>query len=148
MKRLARSMLLLLGLGATVIPVHAEESGSNIFFDILRQQMATEETTTDNRTYSAIVAGRDCEERSSHDMDCTFRVGRDLELWINGIGQNDTEISFVNSRSEGDYYGLYDMRRRCVVVKPGRDSRHHDVAYISPADGRPYTSARDCERAR
>ena len=148
MKRLARSMLLLLGLGGAVVAIGAEESGGNIFFDILRQQMGVEEATPDNRTYSAIVAGRDCEERSSRDMDCTFRVGRDLEIWINGIGQADTEISFVNSRSDGDYYGLYDMRHRCVVVKPGRDSRHHDVAYISPADGRAYASVRDCERAR
>ncbi len=147
MRGYAHSTLLLLALLALAGPSGGAEEGGNIFFDILRQQMGGEAANSENRTYSAIVAGKDCEEHSAGDMDCTYRVGRDLEIWINGIGQADTEISFVNSRADGDYFGLYDLRRRCLVVKPGRDSRHHDVAYISPANGRPYTSVRDCERA-
>ena len=44
---------------------------------------------------------------NSQQLECTYQVGKDLNVSITGIGQPDTAITYMKSDFEGDFYATY-----------------------------------------
>lgn len=76
--------------------------------------------------------------KKTHDnkLNCTYKIGKDLEIWIKGIGLPDTGVTFAKSNFEGVFYAPLGMRHLCVVVS-GRFLMQ-GVAFISPKNGKVY----------
>jgi hypothetical protein len=81
-------------------------------------------------------------------MDCRYKVGKDLEFTIAGIGQPDTGVTFVKSSFEGDFYASFGIQHGCVIVKRGQKAvtsqelsgpdSAFDFAFVSPKNGKVY----------
>ncbi len=99
-----------------------------------------------NNTYDETIAGKSCEEDTRQQINCTYKIGEDLEIWISGIGLSDTGVTFAKSNFEGDYYATFGMLHLCVVVKSGRDLSQ-GFAFISPKNGKVYKDWEQCRRA-
>jgi len=94
-------------------------------------------------TYEKTLAGKSCEEDSRQQINCTYKIGKDLEIWINGIGLPDTGVTFAKSNVEGDFYATFGMRHLCVVVS-GR-LLMQGIAFISPKNGKVYKDWETCK---
>lgn len=108
-------------------------------------------------TYDEVLKGKQCAAHSnSQTLSCQYRVGADLHLSIDGIGQEDTGVTFMRSNAEGDFYATYGILHGCVVVKRG-NKRYSpepvgpdpmsDYAFISPRNGKVYRSWPQCKFA-
>ncbi len=86
------------------------------------------------------------------EIECKYRVGRDLELTIVGVGEPDASIWFERSSGyDGDYIAGFSFESRCVVVQPGAAAAKlrgptamADVAFISPRSGKVFSDADEC----
>jgi hypothetical protein len=91
------------------------------------------------------VAGKRCNQ-NTQTISCRYKVGKDLEFTIDGIGDPDTGISFLHSNFDGDYFATFGLRHGCVIVKHGRDPRlPPDFAFVSPRNGKVYKTWEDCK---
>ena len=103
-----------------------------------------------NDTYVKTLAGKSCKEGSTQQIECTYKIGKDLEITIYGIGIAETGVNFDKSNIDGDYYASFGMLHLCVIVKPGRVSDdyalYNDIAFISPKNGKVYRDWVKCQR--
>ena len=96
-----------------------------------------------NETYDKTLAGKSCKEESQQQITCTYKIGKDLEIWIAGIGLADTGIYFAKSDFDGDYYASFGMQHLCVIIKSGKNLLQ-GVAFISPKNGKVYNNWEAC----
>jgi len=91
-----------------------------------------------------------CRENSRGDTECDYRVGRSLHFSIVGVGKPDASIYFYAASFEGDYFAVLGLSHGCVVVRPGKASgrsRQADLAFVSPRNGRVYSTWEACRDA-
>ena len=96
-------------------------------------------------TYDAVLAGKKCQEDDYQQLNCSYKVGKDLHIEIAGIGQEDTGIAFLKSNFKGDYYGKYGLLHGCVIVN---GEGFADYAFISPKNGKVYKSWKNCKHQK
>lgn len=106
-------------------------------------------------TYDAIVTGMSCRQNVVRSIECSYRVGRDLEFLIYGVGEVDAGITFLRSSgTDGDYYAIFSLLHGCVTVAPGTArlprtaGDDSDFAFVSPYDGKAYRKWENCYHAR
>lgn len=97
-----------------------------------------------NETYDKTLAGKSCKEESQQQINCTYKIGKDLEILIAGIGLPDTGITFAKSDIDGDYYASFGMQHLCVIIKSGKDLLQ-GFAFISPQNGKVYPNWEACQ---
>jgi hypothetical protein len=102
-------------------------------------------------TYDAVLDGMSCRQHTSGRMDCEFRVGRGLQFAVNGVGQEDVVITFVQADTAGDYTASVVPLHGCVVVKPipsaSQPATADSVAtfaFVSPKTGKVYRTWATC----
>lgn len=98
-------------------------------------------------TFKDVTGGMKCAQNSFGDMECNYRVGRSLHFAIAGVGRPDASIYFYAASFDGDYYAIMGLSHPCVVVKPGRasgDGRIFDIAFVSPHNGKVYSTWETC----
>ena len=108
-------------------------------------------------TYNLVAKGKSCVEGESHQLECTYQVGKDLNISIAGIGQSDTSVTFFKSNFAGDSYATYGLRHGCIIVKRGDKGitnnqlngpgSYTDYAFISPKNGKVYSNWEECQTA-
>ena len=101
---------------------------------MLLAQIAWAETTA----YDAALSGKKCEE-TNQQINCTYKVGKDLEFSVDGIGTAWTGVTFLRSKGlEGDYYPSFGLRHGCVIIRHGKASKlfGRDFAFVSPKNGK------------
>lgn len=96
--------------------------------------------------YEETLAEKSCKEDITQEISCTYKIGKDLEIEINGIGSPYTGVSFLKSNSQGDYYGAFGMQHLCVTIKSGMYPIEGGVAFISPRTGKVYEDWVKCKR--
>lgn len=96
-------------------------------------------------TYHAVIAGKKChEQRSDQSLVCSYKVGRTLDIEINGIGSRNVSVVFLKSDFHGDYYGQYGlMYGSCVLVNSVKHP--FSIAFISPRNGEVYKTGPECQ---
>ena len=103
-----------------------------------------------NDMYVKTLEGKSCKEDTSQEIFCTYKIGKDLEITIGGIGTSTTGVTFNKSNIDGDYWASFGMLHLCVIVKPGRLSDdfalYDDIAFISPKNGKVYRDWVKCQR--
>jgi hypothetical protein len=105
-------------------------------------------------TYEAVLKGKSCKLQSNgQTLSCDYKVGTDLHVSIDGIGDPDTGITIFRSDFDGDFYVTYGTLHGCLIVKRGPKSYSDklsepggmlDYAFISPRNGKVYTTWREC----
>ena len=101
-----------------------------------------------NQTYQDTVNGKSCKESSNQQIDCVYKIGKDLHIYIAGIGLPDTSISFYASDYDGDYFARVGILHGCIIVVPGQSSKRPlmgNHAFISPKNGKVYEDWRTCK---
>ena len=102
-----------------------------------------------NQTYEDVLAGKSCSVSDSQQLNCDYRVGKDLHIGLAGIGMPDTAIIFFASNFDGDYYGKVGILHGCVIVSPGPSSDDYylpgNLAFISPMNGKVYEDWQSCQ---
>lgn len=97
-------------------------------------------------TYEVTVKGKKCFEKQNQQIECEYKIGKDLHVTISGIGQNDTGITFMKSNYDGDYYATYGLLHSCIIVKPGmKIEKFMDYAFISPRTGKVFKTWQLCK---
>lgn len=78
---------------------------------------STAETST---AYDDVLAGKECEIREYDQViSCHYKVGKDLEFWIYGIGDpSSINITFARSNRDGDYFAVFNLGG-CIIVRHG-----------------------------
>lgn len=100
----------------------------------------------DASTYDIVLSGKKCSERESQQLDCEYRIGKDLWITVAGIGQGDVGVTFMKADFNGDYYATFGLMHSCVVVKPGKKIEAlADFAFISPRTGKVFKSWQECK---
>ena len=100
-----------------------------------------------NEPYKKTMTGKSCKEDTrTQQISCTYEIGKDLLIWIAGIGSPDTSVTFAKSNFEGDYYATFGMLHHCVVVK-SQGNLLQDFAFISPKNGKVYKDWKTCRTA-
>ena len=108
-------------------------------------------------TYDEVLKGKQCATHPDlQALSCEYKVGADLHISIDGVGQEDTGVTFVKSSADGDFYATYGILHGCFVVKrgpkshteaPGGPGSMSDYAFISPRSGKVYRSWSECKSA-
>ena len=94
-------------------------------------------------TYDTVVAGKKCQEDKSQNLSCSYRVGKSLFIEIAGIGLPDTNIAFLKSDYDGDYYGNYGVLHGCIIIHSTKNL--FDMAFVSPRNGKIYITWQECK---
>jgi len=94
-----------------------------------------------NETYEKTIAGKSCDQR----IDCTYKIGKDLEIEILVIGSPWSAITFSKSSINGDYYAQFGMQHFCVIIKPRNWELDSNIAFISPRTGKVYKDWVKCK---
>jgi len=93
--------------------------------------------------YDDTLSGKKCSE-SDQQLNCEYKVGRDLEFSIAGIGVPDTSITFTRTMGlEGEYYASFGLMHGCIIIKHGKNSNlfFKDFAFVSPKNGKVYRTS-------
>ncbi len=107
-------------------------------------------------TFEVVTDGMACKQSPDPNsgMNCSYRIGRDLEIDMAGIGREDASITVTRTRGyDGDYYATFGILHGCIVIKPNLRTartekeflaRADNMAFISPATGHVYKTWREC----
>jgi hypothetical protein len=102
-------------------------------------------------TYERTLQSKSCsEQKRNQQLDCDYKLGADFWLSIAGVGSPVAGISFMKSEFKGQFYGTVAVSHGCVVVKPGSANKvnlPHDMAFISPRNGKVYRDWPSCKAA-
>ncbi len=116
-------------LGLLVFPIAAQAQGAPSVFDV-------------------VVQSASCKQDSNGRRICSYKVGKDLEFTILGVGDGDAHISILRSNWEGDYYARITLNKHCVIVAPGKarapSARMNDFAFVSPRTGKAHRTREEC----
>src|SRR5262245_721636 len=97
-------------------------------------------------TLEAVQAGKKCERyEHTESTGCTYKVGKDLEFEIAGVGKKDASIYFTRGIKDGDYYMKFGVMHGCIIVSSGKNIA--DMAFVSPKNGKFYPSWVACSKA-
>lgn len=108
-------------------------------------------------TYDMVLAGMKCQQpEQSQSMNCSYRVGDDLEFDIPGVGDPDAAVTIMRAKFEGDFYVSVGVggTHHCAIVKPGkrrpamREGVGWDLAFVSPRNGKVYKTWPECREGR
>ncbi len=114
-----------------------------------KQTSAEIRAKTRDTAYENTMAGKKCEEYNNQQLDCKFKVGKDLYFIVVGIGLPDTAVTFMQSNIDGDYYASYGLMHGCVIVKHGKKnfdiSLLVDFAFVSPKNAKVYKTWKECK---
>lgn len=102
-------------------------------------------------TLDLVNASKSCFSQKSGTIECHYKAGKTLEITIVGVGEADGSIIFVQSNEKGDFYAKFQLALGCILVKPGDGNKvNHflDFAFISPTNGKAYSTGMECESAR
>lgn len=81
---------------------------------------------------------------------CEYKVGDQLTFSIKDAGGADTVVGFHLSDIKNEFYAV--LYFGCIVVIPGHaHSKNYDKdygVYVSPKNGRAYTTKTECQSAR
>lgn len=87
--------------------------------------------------------------------DCTYKVGRDLEMTIHGVGQEYAVLVVNKSKYEGDFHAEFGlMWNNCVMIRPGPRNRSYETddssnwVFISLKNAEPYSDFESCHEAK
>ena len=110
--------------------------------------------------YEDALAGKKCKIREFDQViSCEYKVGKDLEFWIYGIGGLPS-ITFVKSNYQGDYYAVLNMGDGCITIRHGQSTDQEmspleeldavqsaltDRAFVSPKSGKVYKDWKSCQ---
>ena len=102
--------------------------------------------------FDLAIQGTSCKAISDGSLFCKYQIGKDLELSITSVGEEDTGISFLRSDFDGDYFARFGVMHGCIIVArgmaaPKRGSAGDDFVFISPKTGRIYKTWRECGSA-
>ena len=107
-------------------------------------------------TFDVVTRGKSCTTNKADrgQLECTYRVGKNLRFSIAGVGTTDAGIVFEKSDIDGDFYGVYGLQHGCVAVWPGsasitrrdRPRKAIDLAFVSPKNGNVYHDWPACGR--
>lgn len=105
-----------------------------------------------NPVVQAVTAGMVCKQNEgSRELDCEYRVGRDLYFTIAGVGASDAGITFMKVNYDGDYYATVGVLHGCVIVKQGKRTPETlqlpQFAFVSPRTGKVYSTWGECGQA-
>jgi len=113
-----------------------------IFTFLILPSMSSSQGKT---TYDLVVEGMKCHQTSSGDMECNYHVGKSLHFGIVAPGKPDGSIYFYSSSFEGDYFAVYGLLHKCVIVRPGeKNSNFLDLAFVSSQNGKVYRTWQEC----
>lgn len=115
-------------------------------------------------TYEEVLAGKECQvSEEDQTISCKYRVGKDLEFSIDGIGSPMVGVTFLKSNFHGDYYAAFGLLHGCVIVKRGRkihekileefargemgkvEAVNGIYAFVSPKNGKVYEDWPSCQ---
>lgn len=97
--------------------------------------------------YEDTLSGKKCSEHHQQ-LNCQYKVGKDLEFSIDGIGMPDTAITFTRTKGlQGDYYASFGLMHGCIIIKHGEKSKlfFKDFAFVSPKNGKVYQTWQQCQ---
>jgi hypothetical protein len=72
--------------------------------------------------FDLTLAGKKCKETDLQTLECTYKVGDDLNFTITGLGQPNVLIAVDRSSFDADYYGAVGVLHGYVIVRPGEKS--------------------------
>src|SRR5687768_16758726 len=102
-------------------------------------------------TFDVAVRGVSCRQNQQGVLNCTYRVGKDLEFGIASVGSPDAGISFLRSDITGDYYARFGTLHGCVIIALGsasRETKRSGFAFVSPRNGKVYREWEECRAAK
>jgi len=107
---------------------------------------ASEDTQPGN-VYEAVLAGKKCQEGTSQNLSCRYKVGQSLDFEIGPFGDPYNTITFYRSDYNGGYYAKFGMLHGCVVITPGVNEKRwlSDFAFVSPKNGKVYRDWVKCQ---
>ena len=118
---------------------------------ILLLSLLSAQGFAENKTYKDSVSGKSCKESAGQQIDCQYKIGKDLHIYLAGIGLPDTSISFYSSNHESDYFARVGILHGCVIIVPGKSSNRGllgNHAFISPKNGKVYETWPSCKAGR
>jgi len=101
----------------------------------------------EGEAYEDTLSGKKCSEHRQQ-WNCVYKVGKDLEFSIDGIGMPDTAITVTRTKGlDGDYYASFGLMHGCMIIKHGSKSKlfFMDFAFVSPKNGKVYRTWQECQ---
>jgi hypothetical protein len=104
--------------------------------------------------FEAATRGAVCTQNVQGSRLCHYKIGRNLEISIAGVGEGDAGISILRSSIDGDFYARFAVLHGCVIVAagnaapPAATTNDGLYAFISPRDGKIYKTWQDCAGVR
>ena len=114
-----------------------------IIIPIIILLFSSQSVLASDNTFNAVIKGKKCHEDRNQILSCSYKVGKTLRIDIAGIGSPNTDMVFLKSDFNGDYYGQYGTLYECIMVHSVKDK--FSVAFISPRNGKVYKSGQVCE---
>jgi hypothetical protein len=100
--------------------------------------------------FSKVLEGARCKKTAGTGLVCTYKIGDELSISVTDVGGSDTEVSFLRSNSDSEFFAAFYSE--CIVVLPGNArARTNDPVtnvYISPKSGRIYRNVQQCHGGR
>lgn len=96
-------------------------------------------------TYDAVMEGKKCTERPDQTISCTYKVGKSVDISIDGIGNPDIGVTFLKSDFDGDFYVKYGVGHGCIIVNAGMSNPIPGMIFIQPKNGKVYKTWQDCK---
>jgi len=99
-------------------------------------------------TYDIVVKSVSCYQFMDA-LHCNYKVGRSLR----DVGGKLSEIAFIKSDKNGDFYAAFGVPHGCVLVMPGKSNPRFrditsDLAWVSPWTGKVYRHWLECKLDR
>ena len=95
-----------------------------------------------------------CETRMALRKICTYTAGTavPLKIEINGVGDTNPRIGFLQSSDTGEFVAYFDAAAGCVVIRPGAltladTQRSRSFAYLSVQTGAIHGDLARCKAA-
>ena len=115
--------------------------------------MTTPTAASGQTAYALTTVGASCTQTPAGVRICTYKVGRDLEISITAVGQDDAGTSVLRSNANGDFYARTCMLHRCIIVSAGVTAPRRALevdwyAFVSPRTGLVYRTWQACDQAK
>jgi hypothetical protein len=116
---------------------------------MLAAQAALGQSAQD-QLFARILDGASCKQTAASGLICTYRIGDALSISITDVGGTDTQVSFLRSNANDEFFAA--LYSGCVMVVPGKAHvRTNDPVtnvYVSPRNGRIYKTVGECHAGK